>query len=75
MDDVIAMNGGSIMSYCHLVSAGINLNHGFGPEPSALMRGKIANASCLTTCTTDNDNCRTVYADTDGDGFGDANNS
>lgn len=41
-------NGGTIMSYCHLVSTGINLNNGFGPLPGALLRSKTANAICVT---------------------------
>src|SRR5690606_4854996 len=36
------VNGGTIMSYCHLVSTGINLNNGFGPLPGTLLRTKIA---------------------------------
>jgi len=63
------------MSYCHLTSDGINMNHGFGPYPAELMRNKVANASCLTTCekATDTDNCKNVCADTDGDGKGNPN--
>ncbi len=40
------------MSYCHLTSAGINFNLGFGPLPKALIINNINNASCLTNCTT-----------------------
>jgi len=42
------VNGGTIMSYCHLVSTGINLNNGFGPLPGTLLRTKIAGAGCVT---------------------------
>ncbi len=42
--------GGTIMSYCHLTSAGINFNNGFGPQPSALIISRINAASCLTNC-------------------------
>ncbi len=43
-------NGGTIMSYCHLTSIGINFNNGFGPLPGDLIRSEIAGASCLSTC-------------------------
>ncbi len=35
------VNGGTIMSYCHLVAAGINLANGFGPLPGNLIRNKV----------------------------------
>lgn len=46
--------GGTIMSYCHLVSgAGINLSNGFGPQPANLIRNTVESKSCLgTNCTT-----------------------
>lgn len=44
--------GGTIMSYCHLTSTGINFNLGFGQQPGNVIRNKIAAASCLQTCTT-----------------------
>lgn len=34
------VNGGTIMSYCHLTSNGINFNHGFGPLPGNLIRNR-----------------------------------
>lgn len=40
-------NGGTIMSYCHLSSPGINFNNGFGIEPGNLIRRKVELASCL----------------------------
>lgn len=43
-------NGGTIMSYCHLTSSGINFNNGFGPQPGALIRAKVSSASCLGFC-------------------------
>ena len=42
--------GGTIMSYCHLRSVRINLNLGFGLQPGNLMRNRVHNASCLTSC-------------------------
>ena len=39
------------MSYCHLTSAGINFLNGFGPQPATLIRNRIANASCISTCS------------------------
>lgn len=49
-------NGGTIMSYCHLTSTGINFNNGFGAEPGDLIRGKVGSASCLQEVQT----CRAV---------------
>ena len=34
----IPSGGGTIMSYCHLNSVGVNFSHGFGPEPGDLIR-------------------------------------
>jgi hypothetical protein len=45
-------NGGTIMSYCHLTSIGINFNNGFGPQPKALILSKISNATCVVACST-----------------------
>jgi hypothetical protein len=42
--------GGTIMSYCHLRPVRINLNLGFGPQPGNLMRNRVYNGPCLTTC-------------------------
>ena len=45
------------MSYCHLTSAGINLNLGFGPQPGNVIRSEVSNASCLTACSGGSDTC------------------
>lgn len=42
--------GGTIMSYCHLTSVGINFNNGFGPQPGNVIRNGFASASCLVDC-------------------------
>lgn len=39
--------GGTIMSYCHLRSVGVNFNNGFGPQPGSLLRESIANSTCV----------------------------
>lgn len=44
--------GGTMMSYCHLQSVGVNLSLGFGPQPGALVRSKVNGAACLTPCIT-----------------------
>ncbi len=45
-------NGGTIMSYCHLTSYGINFNNGFGPQPGDKIRAEIVAATCLgTSCS------------------------
>ncbi|GAA4397319.1 hypothetical protein GCM10023187_06610 [Nibrella viscosa] len=40
-------NGGTIMSYCHLTSYGINFLNGFGAVPGAKIRDRVQNASCI----------------------------
>jgi len=40
--------GGTIMSYCHLTSSGINFNNGFGPQPGALIEDRFNTALCET---------------------------
>ncbi|NBU35782.1 MAG: T9SS C-terminal target domain-containing protein [Bacteroidetes bacterium] len=42
--------GGTIMSYCHLRSVGVNFSLGFGVQPGNVIRNTIAQASCLTNC-------------------------
>jgi hypothetical protein len=42
-------NGGTIMSYCHTKSYGINLANGFGKQPGDVIRNTVVNATCLTT--------------------------
>ncbi len=50
--------GGTIMSYCHQTSVGINLNNGFGPQPSAVVNNSVNNGSCLSPCS--NPSCGTA---------------
>lgn len=45
--------GGTVMSYCHLNTVGINFSKGFGTQPGNLIRNRIAAATCLQVCTTD----------------------
>jgi hypothetical protein len=52
-------NGGTIMSYCHLTSTGINFNNGFGPLPGGRIRDRVAAAACLGTCETTGTTCNT----------------
>jgi hypothetical protein len=42
--------GGTIMSYCHLVAAGINFTKGFGPFPGQAVRDVVTAAACFGTC-------------------------
>ena len=45
---ILPSNGGTIMSYCHLMpNIRVNFSLGFGPQPSDLIRQRIANANCL----------------------------
>jgi len=49
----IPPEGGTIMSYCHLVSVGVNLALGFGVQPGQLIRNTVDSKPCLgTDCTT-----------------------
>ncbi len=43
-------NGGTVMSYCHLTSYGINLNNGFGTQPGNKIRQRYNAVSCLGAC-------------------------
>lgn len=45
--------GGTIMSYCHLVSGvGINLSNGFGPQPATAILNAVNGGTCLSfDCT------------------------
>lgn len=44
-------DGGTIMSYCHLQSVGINLTKGFGPQPKDRIANAINSKGCLSgTC-------------------------
>tara|TARA_R100001369_G_scaffold85159_1_gene118504 strand:+ start:564 stop:2693 length:2130 start_codon:yes stop_codon:yes gene_type:complete len=45
----IPSNGGTIMSYCHLDSTGVNLANGFHPQVSAYLNSNIDSKSCLGT--------------------------
>lgn len=48
--DVLPTNGGTIMSYCHLMpSIGINFTNGFGEQPGALIRQTVDSKACLGT--------------------------
>ncbi len=47
------VGGGTVMSYCHLTSYGINLANGFGTQPGNLIRSRVSAVTCLSTsCTT-----------------------
>lgn len=48
----IPSNGGTIMSYCHLSSAGISFTQGFGAQPSTRMINYVNSRACLgASCT------------------------
>jgi hypothetical protein len=46
------VGGGTIMSYCHLTSLGINFNYGFGMVPGNRIRDRVLNATCLSGTAT-----------------------
>jgi hypothetical protein len=54
----IPASGGTIMSYCHLTSAGINFGLGFGHQPAAVMQNRVAAAQgCVqSSCAVPPDN-------------------
>jgi hypothetical protein len=41
------INGGTIMSYCHLTGYGINLANGFGPLPGERIRSRVRTSTCI----------------------------
>ncbi len=43
------VSGGTIMSYCHLTSDGINFSHGFGTQPGDTVRTFTSLAGCGVT--------------------------
>ena len=43
--------GGTIMSYCHLTSSGINFSNGFGVQPGNVIRSEVTTATCLQACS------------------------
>ena len=45
----IPQEGGTIMSYCHLTWAGINLANGFGPQPAQRIQNFVNSAQCVGT--------------------------
>ena len=54
------VNGGTIMSYCHLTSAGKNFNLGFGNEPGNLIRNRVNAATCLSKAMLDCDSATPI---------------
>jgi hypothetical protein len=70
-------DGGTIMSYCHITSVGINLSKGFGDQPGNLIRNSVATSSCLSTCPADGGNGDSGNGDSgNGDsGNGDSGNT
>ncbi|HKR05320.1 MAG TPA: T9SS type A sorting domain-containing protein [Bacteroidia bacterium] len=53
------VNGGTIMSYCHL-TVGINFSNGFGTQPKNVILNGYNNAGCLGPCATGG--CGVPYA-------------
>ncbi len=47
-------NGGTIMSYCHGCSVGINFANGFSYQPANKIRTALAAKSCINVCTSCN---------------------
>ncbi|MCB9212500.1 MAG: T9SS type A sorting domain-containing protein [Alteromonas sp.] len=47
----IPPTGGTIMSYCHIQTVGINFSNGFGLQPGNVIRDRVANGACLGTCS------------------------
>ncbi len=53
----IPSNGGTIMSYCHLLSTGVNLSLGFGSQPGNVIRNTVLNSNCTTSCSSGGTGC------------------
>lgn len=45
----VPTDGGTVMSYCHLLGTGINLTKGFGPLPLNLITIRINESTCLSS--------------------------
>lgn len=45
----IPQEGGTIMSYCHLVWVGVNFANGFGPQPTERIQNYMNASSCIST--------------------------
>lgn len=45
-------DGGTIMSYCHITSSGINFSKGFGPQPGSVIRSRVSQGTCMQVCST-----------------------
>lgn len=64
--------GGTLMSYCHLQSVGINFSLGFGPQPTAVILNNIEESgNCLGAEETQNPPvavCKTHIVTLDGSG-------
>lgn len=52
-------NGGTIMSYCHLTSYGINFNNGFGTQPGNKIRTRVSASTCLAASCSTGGSCGT----------------
>jgi Metallo-peptidase family M12 len=50
-------NGGTVMSYCHLLGTGINLTRGFGLQPGNLIRSTV-NSCIVATCKPVGNSCK-----------------
>ncbi len=51
-------NGGTIMSYCHLLTnVQVGFSKGFGPQPAALIRNTVNNSFCLSSSCTGSSPC------------------
>lgn len=46
-------NGGTVMSYCHLNTPGVNLQKGFGPLPGNAVRNHVNGAACVQSVNFD----------------------
>jgi hypothetical protein len=44
------IDGGTIMSYCHVTAYGVNFANGFGLQPGDAIRNTINNAFCIDAC-------------------------
>lgn len=50
---------GTIMGYCAMAGYDVDFTLGFGPQPGNVIRNKFAEASCLTSCTGNDDGDKT----------------
>lgn len=51
----VPSDGGTVMSYCHLNSVGMNMSKGFHEQPANVIKNNILSSPCSSNCGRDDD--------------------